>query len=111
MCPPIREGALNRPKKPSGRHAARLHRDGITARLSCSFNFLATRDAKKQGAVLGYGQFLTVAINFLIVAFVLFMAIRGINKLKKKEEEKPAAIPAEVKLLGEIRDLLARRSA
>ena len=47
----------------------------------------------------------------MIIAFVLFMAIRGINKLKKKEEEKPAAeIPADVKLLGEIRDLLARRS-
>ena len=44
MCPPIREGALDRPKKPSGRHAARLRRDGITARLSCSFNFLATRE-------------------------------------------------------------------
>src|SRR5665647_2949948 len=43
ICPPIREGALDRPKKPSGRHAARLRRDGITARLSCSFNFLATR--------------------------------------------------------------------
>jgi large conductance mechanosensitive channel len=38
------------------------------------------------------------------------MAIRGINKLKKQEEEKPAAPPADVKLLGEIRDLLARRS-
>src|SRR5450759_3606843 len=45
ICPPIRAGALDRPKKPSGRHAARLRRDGITARLSCSFNFLATRDA------------------------------------------------------------------
>jgi large conductance mechanosensitive channel len=72
---------------------------------------LSYADAKKQGAVLGYGQFLTVAINFMIIAFVLFMAIRGINKLKKKEEEKPATeIPADVKLLGEIRDLLARRS-
>jgi large conductance mechanosensitive channel len=74
---------------------------------------LAYADAKKQGAALGYGQFLTVAINFLIIAFVLFMAIRGINKLKKKEEEKPTAppeIPANVKLLIEIRDLLARRS-
>ena len=72
---------------------------------------LSYADAKKQGAVLGYGQFLTVAINFMIIAFVLFMAIRGINKLKKKEEEKPAAeIPADVKLLGEIRDLLARRA-
>lgn len=69
-------------------------------------------DAKKQGAVLGYGQFLTVAFNFLIVAFVLFLAIRGINKMKKKEAEQPAAppeIPAEVKLLTEIRDLLVRR--
>ena len=74
---------------------------------------LSYADAKKQGAVLGYGQFMTVAINFMIIAFVLFMAIRGINKLQKKEEEKPAAppeIPADVKLLSEIRDLLARRS-
>src|ERR1019366_428708 len=39
ICPPIREGALDRPKKPSGRHAARLRRDGITARLSCSLIF------------------------------------------------------------------------
>ena len=75
---------------------------------------LSYADAKKQGAVLGYGQFLTVAINFMIIAFVLFVAIRGINKLQKKEEEKAAASPevsADVKLLGEIRDLLARRSA
>lgn len=72
---------------------------------------LAYADAKKQGAVLGYGQFLTVAINFLIIAFVLFLAIRGINKLKKKEAEKPAPPPADVKLLEEIRDLLARRSS
>src|SRR5665647_1673950 len=49
ICPPIREGALNRPKKPSGRHAARLRRDGITARLSCSFNFLATREELETG--------------------------------------------------------------
>jgi len=74
---------------------------------------LSYADAKKQGAVLGYGQFLTVAVNFMIIAFVLFMAIRGINKLKKSDEAKPTAspeIPADVKLLGEIRDLLARRS-
>jgi large conductance mechanosensitive channel len=71
---------------------------------------LSYADAKKQGAVLGYGQFLTVAINFLIIAFVLFMAIRGINKINKKEEEKTAEPPASEKLLTEIRDLLARRS-
>lgn len=69
---------------------------------------LAYADAKKQGAVLGWGQFLTVALNFLIVAFVLFLAIRGINKLKK-EEPAPAPGPTpEVKLLTEIRDLLKR---
>ena len=45
---------------------------------------LAYADAKKQGAVLGWGQFLTVALNFIIIAWVLFMAIKGINKLKRK---------------------------
>jgi large conductance mechanosensitive channel len=63
--------------------------------------------------VLGYGQFLTVAINFMIIAFVLFLAIRLINKLKTQEEAKPAPaeVPPDVKLLTEIRDLLARRPA
>ena len=68
--------------------------------------------AKAAGATLGYGKFLTVALNFLIVAWVLFIAIRGINRLKKKEEEKPAAeaeVPRNEKLLEEIRDLLARK--
>ena len=72
---------------------------------------LAYADAKKAGAVLGYGSFLTIAINFAIVAFVLFMVIRAMNKLKTKEEAKPepvAEVPADVKLLAEIRDLLAR---
>ena len=67
-------------------------------------------EAKKAGAVLGYGSFITIAINFMIVAFVLFMVIRAMNKLQKKEEAKPDAVkevPEDVKLLGEIRDLLA----
>ena len=68
---------------------------------------LSYADAKKQGAVLGWGQFLTVAINFLIIAWVLFLAIKGINKLKKEEPPVPAFGPTpEVKLLTEIRDLL-----
>lgn len=74
---------------------------------------LAYADAKKQGAVIGYGQFLTLAINFLIVAFVLFLLIRGMNRLLSREEAKPKAaaeVPADVKLLAEIRDLLAGRS-
>jgi large conductance mechanosensitive channel len=70
---------------------------------------LAYADAKKQGAVLGWGQFLTVALNFLIVATVLFLAIKGINKLKKEEAAPPAPEPTqEVKLLSEIRDLLKK---
>ncbi len=77
---------------------------------------IAYADAKKQGAVLGYGQFLTVAVNFAIVAAVLFLVVRGMNRLKRKEAaavDVPAApeIPADVKLLSEIRDLLASRGS
>ncbi len=72
---------------------------------------LSYADAKKQGAVLGWGQFLTIAFNFLIIAWVLFLAVRGINKLKKEEPPVPAPAPGptpEVKLLTEIRDLLKK---
>ena len=70
---------------------------------------LSYADAKKQGAVLGWGQFLTVALNFLIIAWVLFMAIKGINKLKKEEPAAPPPGPTpEVKLLTEIRDILKK---
>ncbi|MFK4382447.1 large conductance mechanosensitive channel [Bradyrhizobium sp. USDA 3397] len=68
-------------------------------------------DAKKQGAVLAYGSFLTLTINFIIVAFVLFLVIRAMNTLKRREEAAPAAPPkptAEVELLTEIRDLLKK---
>ena len=68
-------------------------------------------DAKKQGAVLAYGSFLTLTINFIIVAFVLFLVIRAMNTLKRKEETKSAEPPkpsAEVVLLTEIRDLLKK---
>lgn len=56
-----------------------------------------------------YGKFLNTIINFLIVAFAIFMLVKGMNRLKKKEETKPVAPPApsqEVVLLSEIRDLL-----
>jgi len=58
-----------------------------------------------------YGSFIQVAIDFLIVAFVIFMLIKGINALKKKEEPAPAPPPAPTKdqvLLTEIRDLLKK---
>jgi large conductance mechanosensitive channel len=69
---------------------------------------LSYADAKKQGAVLGWGQFVTVALNFLIIAWVLFMAIRAINKLKKPEPAPAPGPAAEVVLLTEIRDLLKK---
>jgi large conductance mechanosensitive channel len=68
-------------------------------------------DARKQGAVLAYGRFLTLVVNFLIVAFSLFIVIRIMTKLKRHEETKPAEPPkpsAEVVLLTEIRDLLKK---
>ena len=59
---------------------------------------------------VAYGKFLAAVINFLCVAFVLFMLVKGINKFKKKEEEAPAAPagPTQEELLAEIRDLLKK---
>ena len=67
-------------------------------------------EAKKQGAVLAYGSFMTVALNFLIIAFVLFLVVKGINRLRRNEEARPAAPPEDVVLLAEIRDLLRQRT-
>jgi large conductance mechanosensitive channel len=65
-------------------------------------------DLKAAGIpVLGWGQFLTVVINFLILAFVIFLIVRSATKMMKKSEE--AAGPNEVELLTEIRDELRRR--
>jgi large conductance mechanosensitive channel len=61
---------------------------------------------------IGYGRFINATISFLIVAWVLFLVIKGMNAMKRKEEAKPATAPEkpeDVKLLGEIRDLLKSR--
>ncbi|HEY6256708.1 MAG TPA: large conductance mechanosensitive channel protein MscL [Xanthobacteraceae bacterium] len=63
-------------------------------------------EAKKQGAVLAYGNFLTLLINFLIVAFVLFLVIRLMNRLVRTEAAKPPAPTKQEELLTDIRDLL-----
>jgi len=66
-------------------------------------------EAKKQGAVLAYGNFLTITLNFIIIAFVLFMAIRAINRVVRKEAEKAPPPSKQEELLTEIRDLLKSR--
>ena len=69
--------------------------------------------AQEAGApVIAYGQFINTILDFVIVAFAIFMVIRGMNSMKKKEEEAPAKPPepsAEEKLLTEIRDLLKQQ--
>ena len=74
---------------------------------------LSYEDAKKAGAVLGYGNFITVAVSFLIVAWVLFIVVKGINRLKREAAAAaPATPPApsrEEEVLTEIRDLLKSR--
>ncbi len=67
--------------------------------------------AREAGATIAYGNFLTLLINFIIVAWILFMIVKGMNTMKRKQEAapEPAAEPEDVKLLKEIRDLLATR--
>ncbi len=66
-------------------------------------------EAKKQGAVLAWGSFLTIGINFVIIAWVLFLCIKGINKLKAPEAPPAPSGPSpEVQLLTEIRDALKK---
>jgi len=66
---------------------------------------------KKAGVpLLGYGAFVTVAVNFLIVAFIIFLLIRSVNRvMPKAEEAAPAAEPADIALLREIRDELRKK--
>jgi len=67
-------------------------------------------EAKKAAAVFAYGNFLTVSLNFLILALVIFVMVRQINRLRRHQEAAPtlAAEPEDVKLLREIRDALRR---
>ncbi len=75
---------------------------------------IPTIDAAKEAgiATLNIGLFINAIVKFLIVAFALFMVIKAINSMKRKEEEKPATPPApsaQEVLLGEIRDLLSKK--
>ncbi len=92
----------------------------ITGGIDFSNHFLALSkaihsdmtydEAKKVGAVLGYGQFLTVLVNFLIIAFVVFIVIRQIERVKgPAPAAAPPAPPKSEELLEEIRDILKSR--
>jgi large conductance mechanosensitive channel len=79
--------------------------------LSAKVTAANLADAKKEGAVLAWGSFLTITINFLIIAFVLFLVVRLINRLTRNEAAKapPPQINKQEQLLTEIRDLLKSR--
>jgi len=79
-------------------------------RLSPAVTADSLAEAKKQGAVLAWGNFVTVSINFLIVALVLFLLVRAVNRLWHQEAQKPSAPPRQEVLLEEIRDILAKKS-
>lgn len=79
--------------------------------LSSKVTATSLVDAKKQGAVLAWGNFLTIVINFLIIAWALFLVVKGINKLHAPEQAKPAEPPKDVQLLTEIRDILKAQGA
>jgi large conductance mechanosensitive channel len=77
--------------------------------LSSKVTAATLAEAKKQGAVLAWGNFLTITLNFIIIAFVLFLAIRAIGRLIAKEAEKVPPLSKQEQLLTEIRDLLKSR--
>jgi large conductance mechanosensitive channel len=78
--------------------------------MSSKVNATTLAEARKQGAVLAWGNFLTIVLNFLIIAWVLFLAVKGINRLHISKPAAPAELPKDVQLLTEIRDLLKNRS-
>ena len=69
---------------------------------------LPLAEAKKGGAVLAYGSFITATVSFLILALIIFVMIRQINRLKRRTPPAAAVVPEDVQLLREIRDSLKR---
>jgi large conductance mechanosensitive channel len=83
------------------------------AALSRNVNADTLVEAKKQGAVLAWGNFITVTINFIIIAGVLFLVVNLLHRLQQQEAEKPStpALTRSEKLLEEIRDLLKKQAS
>ena len=77
--------------------------------LSDNVTATSLEAAREQGAVLAYGNFITVVVNFLIIAFIIFLMVKAVNNLRRKEEaapDVPDAPPKDIELLTEIRDAL-----
>ena len=87
-----------------------LNFDNYFFGLSPAVTATSLAEAQKQGAVLGYGAFITIVINFLIIAFILFQLVKVSNRMKKAEPPPPPAGPTKSEaLLAEIRDALKAR--
>jgi len=87
-----------------------LNFDNYFLALSGAVNATNLADAQKQGAVLGYGAFITILINFVIIAFILFQLVKVSNRMKKAEPPAPPPGPStSERLLGEIRDALVKK--
>jgi len=78
--------------------------------LSSKVTAATLAEAKKQGAVLAWGNFITLVINFIIIAWALFLVIRAISRMMRKEAEKAPPLSKQEQLLTDIRDLLKARS-
>ncbi|NGO52199.1 large conductance mechanosensitive channel protein MscL [Allomesorhizobium camelthorni] len=81
--------------------------------LSSNVTANSLEEARKQGAVFAWGNFLTVLINFLILAWIIFLMVKGVNSMRRRliaeKPTEPKAPPADIALLTEIRDLLAKK--
>jgi large conductance mechanosensitive channel len=82
--------------------------------LGSNVTAMSLEEARKQGPVFAYGNFITVLINFLILAWIIFLMVKAVNAMRKKLEREKAAAPAapppaDVALLTELRDLLATK--
>jgi large conductance mechanosensitive channel len=88
-----------------------LNFDNYFLPLSANVTATSLSEAQKQGAVLGYGAFITIVVNFLIVAFVLFQLVKASNRMRKAEPPPPPpALTKTEELLADIRDTLKART-
>jgi large conductance mechanosensitive channel len=86
-----------------------LNFDNYFLPLSSAVTATNLVDAQKQGAVFGYGAFITILINFLIIAFILFQMVKVSNRLRRAEPPPPPPPSTTETLLAEIRDALKKR--